>query len=99
MKNRYRIYKLPALLLTLVLVLGTVSTGESDTVYSDWLRLDGLPENRDTRDLSLFLREAALLDAGGKPAFRRRRMARGEGSSVPGPAPLPGNARQWGPAV
>ncbi len=65
MKNRYRIYKLPALLLTLVLVLGTVSTGESDTVYSDWLRLDGLPENRDTRDLSLFLREAALLDAGG----------------------------------
>ncbi len=49
MKNKKRFYKALALLLTLVLLLGTVSTGAddentgtADPVYSDWLDLNNL---------------------------------------------------------
>ena len=76
-RNRNRIHKISAFLLILALLLGMVSTSENEdsasaesgAVYSDWLRLNELlePQNAQsgTRDLSLLLRESALLDAEG----------------------------------
>ena len=53
MKNKKRFYKAMALLLTLVLLLSSVSTGAddegsdlSDPVYSDWLNLNDLRKNQ-----------------------------------------------------
>ena len=80
MINRKRIYKISAFLLILALLLGMVGTSENEdiasaeagAVYSDWLRLNELPESQDAQPGALGLRQT----------LNENRSAQGQSSNL-----------------
>lgn len=80
MINRKRIYKISAFLLILALLLGMVGTSENEViasaeagaVYSDWLRLNELPESQDAQPGALGLRQT----------LNENRSAQGQSSNL-----------------